>query len=71
MSQVRIRRVYALPSAHRGRRILVDRVWPRGVSRQDLGALLRQGPLTLLYDARDEEHDQAVALCEYLRRGRE
>lgn len=117
MSQLTIRRVYAPALADEGRRILVDRVWPRGLSKQDLMDVLwlkdigpsaelrkwfghkperwvefrrryfaelkdnpaletledlrRQGPVTLLYGARDEEHNQAVALSEYLRRGRE
>ncbi|MCR6500592.1 DUF488 domain-containing protein [Shinella sp. CPCC 101442] len=31
---VRIKRVYAEPEADDGERILVDRLWPRGVSRQ-------------------------------------
>jgi uncharacterized protein YeaO (DUF488 family) len=33
MSSVRIRRVYAPPSPEDGTRILVDRLWPRGVSK--------------------------------------
>lgn len=32
-SKVRVARVYDEPSAHDGLRILVDRVWPRGVSK--------------------------------------
>lgn len=31
---VRIKRVYAEPAANDGTRVLVDRVWPRGVSKQ-------------------------------------
>ncbi|GGT61298.1 DUF488 domain-containing protein [Actinomadura citrea] len=31
--EVRLRRVYEPPSAEDGRRILVDRVWPRGLSK--------------------------------------
>jgi uncharacterized protein YeaO (DUF488 family) len=31
---VRIRRIYDEPSADDGRRILVDRLWPRGVSKE-------------------------------------
>lgn len=113
MQQPGIRRVYAPPGRHEGRRVLVDRVWPRGLSKQDLKDVLwlkdvgpstglrkwfghkperweefrrryfaelagnpalktledlaRAGPVTLLYGARDETHNQAVALCEYLR----
>jgi uncharacterized protein YeaO (DUF488 family) len=33
---VRIRRVYDAPSAEDGRRVLVDRVWPRGVRKDAL-----------------------------------
>lgn len=32
---VRIRRIYEKPSPQDGKRILVDRLWPRGVSKQD------------------------------------
>lgn len=108
---VRIKRAYAAPSRGDGRRVLVDRMWPRGVARETLAlddwlkaaspsdALrrwfnhdparwpefaarygdelkkppaseavdqlvrsARQGPLTLVYAARDEEHNNAVAL---------
>jgi len=31
---IRIRRVYSEPSSHDGVRILVDRVWPRGISKE-------------------------------------
>lgn len=109
--EVRLQRVYEHSSATIGKRVLVDRVWPRGVRKEslsldrwlrDLGpsdelrkwfghrpdrwrefqqryraelarppqsdlvdelvALARQGPLTLLYGARDEERNQAVVL---------
>ncbi|MBV9025923.1 MAG: DUF488 domain-containing protein [Streptomycetaceae bacterium] len=32
---VRIRRVYEAPEAEDGTRVLVDRVWPRGLSKED------------------------------------
>jgi uncharacterized protein YeaO (DUF488 family) len=32
---VRVRRAYEQPRSDDGRRILVDRVWPRGLSRED------------------------------------
>lgn len=32
---IRYRRIYDDPSAEDGRRILVDRIWPRGVRKQD------------------------------------
>lgn len=107
--RVNLRRAYEAPSQDDGRRFLVDRVWPRGVTKADLrldgwlrdvapsadlrrwfghdparwdefaaryrqelaarpdalAPLLeaaRQGPITLVYGARDEQHNQAVVL---------
>jgi uncharacterized protein YeaO (DUF488 family) len=34
MAGIRIRRVYSEPSARDGVRILVDRVWPRGITKE-------------------------------------
>jgi uncharacterized protein YeaO (DUF488 family) len=111
---IRTRRAYEPPGRSDGQRILVDRVWPRGVSKQDLAldawprevapstplrrwfgheparwpgfqeryfaeldakpdavadlvARARSGRLTLVYGARDPDHNQAVALRAYLR----
>jgi uncharacterized protein YeaO (DUF488 family) len=111
---VQIRRAYDPPGRGDGYRVLVDRVWPRGVSKSDLNldewrkeiapsTRLRQwfghdperwrefqeryfaeleenpdsvldlvrrarnGRITLVYGARDPEHNQAVALSAYLR----
>jgi uncharacterized protein YeaO (DUF488 family) len=33
MAQVRVRRVYDEPEAADGRRVLVDRLWPRGLAK--------------------------------------
>jgi uncharacterized protein YeaO (DUF488 family) len=112
---VRLQRVYDPPSGAAGKRVLVDRVWPRGVKKEDLHldlwlkdvapstslrkwfghdpkrwqefgkryraelrdpalkpqldelrALARKGPVTLLYGARDREHNQAVVLRDLL-----
>jgi DNA-3-methyladenine glycosylase len=110
---VRIKRVYDEPSADDGYRVLVDRVWPRGLSKDEasfdewakdvapstelrrwfghdpakfdefveryraelsgsdklaeLRARCRQHPVvTLLYGAKDTEHNQAVVLRELL-----
>lgn len=109
---IHCRRAYAPAKADDGRRFLVDRLWPRGVSHERLQAQwlkdvapsneLRQwfdhradrweqfrqrywrelaaqpqllaplrdalaaGPVTLVYGARDTEHNQAVALRDYL-----
>ena len=38
VTDVRVRRVYDAPSAEDGRRVLVDRVWPRGL-RKDAARL--------------------------------
>ena len=108
-----LKRVYAPPAASDGARVLVDRLWPRGVSKaraaldcwnkavapstelrqwfghqparwqefrdryraelkhnaeavETLHALARQGPVTLLFAARDEAHNEAVVLREVL-----
>jgi uncharacterized protein YeaO (DUF488 family) len=115
LTKFRIKRVHAEPNEDDGKRILVDRLWPRGLTKEkarvDLWlkevapsnelrkwfghdpekwpefkrryaeelkalseplALLRQearhGTVTLLYGARDEDHNQAVVLLELLRR---
>lgn len=121
MGVVRLKRVYDDPSADDGTRVLVDRLWPRGRSREaakvdlwlkdvapsdalrhwfnhdperwpefrkryraelaekseDLETLRRlaagKKPVTLLFAAKDTEHNNAVALKERLstrRRGR-
>ena len=110
---IRLKRAYAPAAAEDGRRFLVDRVWPRGVRKDDLqltawlkeagpstelrtwfghdparweefqrryrqelerrptvlDPLLeaaRQGDVTLVYSARDEQHNQAVVLRQVL-----
>ncbi|MDA8164157.1 MAG: DUF488 domain-containing protein [Desulfobacteraceae bacterium] len=110
---IRVKRVYAKPEASDGLRVLVDRIWPRGLKKEAAGidwwpreiapssglrqwfghepsrwdefreryfrelesqgemlAELREkagkGPLTLVFGAREEEHNNAVALKEYL-----
>ena len=111
--RIRTKRVYEPASKSDGVRVLVDRVWPRGVSKEAAGVaawrkgvapstelrkwfahdpgkwdefkrryaaeldaaseevdalleLARGRTLTLVYSAKDEEHNQAVALREYL-----
>ena len=113
---VRLRRVYEPAAEDDGYRVLVDRLWPRGVSRERarldewardlapsaelrrwfgheparfeefrrryreellthadelevLRARARSGRLTLVYGARDTEHNDAVVLAEILRDG--
>ena len=125
MGSVALKRVYEPPDPGDGTRVLVDRLWPRGIARdkaridlwlkdiapsgalrkrfhakpeswdafcaayaaelegaaaqaaaKDLHDRLRDGPVTLLYAARDEQRNNAVALKAWLerrpsRRGRE
>ena len=117
--QLAVKRVYLPPQASDGTRILVDRLWPRGLAREkaridlwardiapsdalrkrfharpeawaafrsayfaelksaaaqaaakDLLERLRAGPVTLLYAARDEQRNNAVALKSWLERRR-
>jgi uncharacterized protein YeaO (DUF488 family) len=110
---IKLKRAYDPPAKEDGFRVLVDRVWPRGVKKEDLaldlwlkevapGAQLRKwfghdpakwpdfceryqtelkekkdainllkekgksGTLTLVFSARDTEHNNAVALKNYL-----
>ncbi len=114
---VKIKRVYEEPDASDGCRILIDRLWPRGLTKQkakvdlwlkaiapsaelrtwfnhdpgkwvefkhryqaelrknesslsQLRELLAMGAVTLLYAARDEEHNDAVVLKAYLENNR-
>jgi uncharacterized protein YeaO (DUF488 family) len=110
---IRTRRVYDPPSPEDGRRLLVDRLWPRGVKKgalhldgwlkdaapsdelrrwfqhvparwpqfrrryfvelhqhpealEQIRAAAAHGPVTLLFGARDTEHNNAVALRDYV-----
>ena len=112
---VHIKRAYEPPAKKDGTRILVDRLWPRGLSKEKAGIDIwlkeigpstelrkwfghdpekwtefrtkyraqlkdkkemieeikkasRRGPVTLIYAAREEEHNHAVVLQEYLKR---
>ena len=114
---VRIKRAYEPSAEADGCRVLIDRIWPRGISREEanldewarelapsrelrqwfdhdpsrfaefrrrylreldaqqpklreLRRIARDRPLTLVYGARDTEHNDAVVLAELLRRGR-
>jgi uncharacterized protein YeaO (DUF488 family) len=114
---VRLKRAYEPAEAADGYRVLIDRLWPRGVSKEEphldewarelapstelrtwfghaperfdefrrrytaelggqteklreLRRRARKGTLTLVYGARDSEHNDAVVLAEILRRGR-
>jgi len=111
---IEFKRVYEDPTPEDGYRVLVDRLWPRGVSRdgaeldewmkdvapsdelrkalhdgelewgdfrrrylselkehrrslRDLAKRAREAKVTLLFGSRDEEHNNAVVLGQYLR----
>ena len=113
MHNIMLKRAYEQPSEEDGTRILVDGMWPRGVSKQQaqidlwlkelapskelrkwfghdpekwpefqtkyfqelqthyeaLNTVIDQvqkGPVTLIYAAKDTEHNNAVALKKYL-----
>jgi uncharacterized protein YeaO (DUF488 family) len=119
MTTLRVKRVYAPAEPADGTRILVDRLWPRGIAKEkahidlwlkeaapsdalrkrfhakpaewdafraayaeelkgeeaqaavgELRRHLRDGPVTLLYAARDEERNNAVALKAWLNRAK-
>jgi uncharacterized protein YeaO (DUF488 family) len=110
---IRIKQIYEHAAAQDGYRVLVDRLWPRGVSKLDAAIDLwlkeaapstvlrkwfnhvperwvkfkvryfaelddnrqllqplikaaKEGNITLVYSSRDQEHNQAVALREYI-----
>jgi uncharacterized protein YeaO (DUF488 family) len=108
---VSIKRVYEPPAASDGARVLVDRIWPRGMTKEqaqlalwardvapstplrkwfghdpalwdefqrryreelksapldDIRRLIAEGPVTLVYSAHDEAHNQAVVIADYL-----
>jgi uncharacterized protein YeaO (DUF488 family) len=112
-SRIRLKRAYEPASKADGTRVLVDRLWPRGVTKaaaaidrwektlapsdslrkwfghdparwnefqkryaeelrgcrealHELRALAREGPVTLVFSARDERHNDAVALRDVL-----
>jgi uncharacterized protein YeaO (DUF488 family) len=112
---IRLKRVYEKPARADGRRILVDRIWPRGLTKREarvdewlkeiapstglrkwfahdparwkefkkryaeelddqrdqveyLARAAKQHTVTLLFGAKDTEHNNAVALKEYIER---
>lgn len=113
--KISVKRIYDQPAAADGARVLVDRLWPRGISKakakvdlwlkeiapsdalrkrfhaepehwaafkrayaaelkspeakaaaKELRGLIRKGHVTLLFGARDEAHNNAVALKDWL-----
>jgi len=112
--QIGTKRIYDPAAPADGTRVLVDRIWPRGIRKDEAGSvvwlkeiapstalrqwfghrperwegflhrydreldrnqgavtrlreLLKDGPVTLLFAARDIDHNNAVALARYLR----
>ena len=110
---VKLKRAYEPPASDNGTRVLIDRLWPRGISKKraaidqwmkdispstelrkwfghdparwdefrrryakevrqntdlldQLRSLARHGPITLVYSAHDEEHNDAVELRELI-----
>lgn len=117
MQMFKLKRAYEKPAAADGCRVLVDRLWPRGLTKQkahldlwlrdiapsprlrtwfshdpdrwqafqrrywaelkdhrelvtELRKKGRKGTVTLVYAARDDDHNQALALKRYLTRSR-
>ncbi len=111
--EIKLKRIYEAAEKSDGTRVLVDRLWPRGVSKveaqldlwlkdvapsselrkwfghdpdrwaefqrryrrelsknheavEQLAALAHKGRLTLLYGAKDETHNEAVVLKEFM-----
>ncbi len=62
---IQIKRIYAKSLSKDGYRVLVDRLWPRGVSRERAS---RQR-VTLLYAARDPQINHAVLIEEAITKG--
>lgn len=116
-ARIQVKRIYEPAAKADGQRVLVDRVWPRGLSKEaakvdhwlkaiapstalrkwfghdpakwdefrrryaaeldanpdavaELHDLAKRGKLTLLFGARDEAHNNAVALRDYLQKRR-
>jgi len=61
---IQIKRIYDDPDAADGFRALVDRLWPRGISKQRAA----QQRVTLLYAAHDARRNHAVVLRDLLRK---
>ena len=113
--KIKIKRVYEKPAEGDGKRILVDRLWPRGLTKEKAGIdlwlkdiapttelrkwfghdpdkwkefqakyhqelknnqeqvsllyeQLKKGVVTLVYGAKDEEHNEALVIKEWLDR---
>lgn len=70
-----LKRAYDPPARGDGYRILVDRLWPRGIKKEalHLNAWAKSlapstETITLLYGAKDREHNEAVVLRDLFER---
>lgn len=68
---IRIKRIYDLPSEEDGKRILVDRLWPRGISKEKanidlwLKEVAPTHELRKLYGHNMDKHEEFSALYEH------
>ncbi len=116
LMQIRLKRAYEKAEPMDGTRVLVDRLWPRGVKKEDAGIdawlkeiapgddlrkwfghdpdkwdtfkkryigelekneeavkmlreILERGRVTLIFGAKDEQHNNAVVLKQYMEEG--
>lgn len=68
---VRVRRVYEDPSDEDGHRVLVDRLWPRGIRKADLVLDAWDKDLAPSTQLRRAFHDGTLDAAEFARRYRE
>ncbi len=67
---IQAKRVYEAPAAKDGYRVLIDRLWPRGLSKASakVDLWLKDGVVTLLFGAKDARHCNAAVLLELLKK---
>ncbi len=59
---IKVKRVYEKIQEDDGKRVLIERLWPRGVKREEA----KSRNITLVYSARDKEYNNAVVLKEVI-----
>jgi uncharacterized protein YeaO (DUF488 family) len=65
-SRIRVGRIYEDIDPDEGQRVLVDRIWPRGIRKDELRKLTRRGVVTLVTATRDLDGSQAAVLAKLL-----
>ncbi|MEZ6043096.1 MAG: DUF488 family protein [Planctomycetaceae bacterium] len=70
MREFRVKRIYDAPSPEDGVRLLVDRLWPRGVSKEAARIDLWAKELTPSHELRKWFHDQPDQHAEFANRYR-